>query len=125
MAVSATAEADATADVGSTGEQTITEKMPDSLTSNRAFQKGFSKGESFFQNGGMTERVAGGIMTIAVVAIVLNELFSLQIVNNSSGPFADLITQVQNVGTAALTLIVLGFLAAAAGAVLSMFRGGF
>jgi len=73
----------------------------------------------------MVEKIAGGIMTITVVAIVLNELFTLSIVNSSSGPFSDLLTQVQNVGTAALTLVVLGFLAAAATVVLQMFRGGF
>jgi len=103
--------------------------IPDSVRESSAFQAGHAAGErsvaSFRQSSGMVERVAGGIMTIAVVAIVLNQLFTLEIVNSTSGPFSDLITQVQNVGTAALTLIVLGFLAAAAGAVLTMFRGGF
>lgn len=80
---------------------------------------------STWRQTGMTEQIAGGVMAIAIVAIVLNELFSLSLVSNSSGPFAGLISQVENVGTAALTLVVLGFLAAAGGAVLTMFRGGF
>lgn len=80
---------------------------------------------SWWQRGGMTERIAGGVMAIAIVAIVLNELFTLDLVSNTSGPFSGLISSVENVGTAALTLVVLGFLAAAGGAVLTMFRGGF
>jgi hypothetical protein len=75
--------------------------------------------------GGMTERIAGGIIAVTVVAIVLNQLFTLQIVNTTSGPFSGLLTTVESVGTGALTLVVLGFLAAAGGAAIAMFRGGF
>jgi hypothetical protein len=85
----------------------------------------YQVGKNFWQSGGMTERIAGGVMAIAIVAIVLNELFTLDLVSNTSGPFSGLINSVENVGTAALTLVVLGFLAAAGGAVLTMFRGGF
>jgi len=99
------------------------------ITSAPAYQRGqnwFSAASAKFnQQGGMTERIAGGVMAIAIVAIVLNELFSLSLVNNTTGPFSGLIDSVENVGTAALTLVVLGFLAAAGGAVLTMFRGGF
>jgi len=99
------------------------------VTDHHAYKLGAKKGEqfvhSFRQSGSMTERIAGGVMAIAVVAVVLNQLFTLDIVNNTSGPFAGLIDSVTNVGGAALTLVVLGFLAAAAGAVLTMFRGGF
>lgn len=99
--------------------------VPDGIADRPAFRAGFERGERFFQGSGMVERIAGGVMTIAVVAIVLNELFTLSIVSNQSGPFSGLIDQVENVGTAALTLVVLGFLAAAATVVLRMFRGGF
>jgi len=102
------------------------------LTDSAHFQTGAQLGEqsveraaTWYQQGGMTERIAGGVMAIAIVAIVLNELFTLQLVNNTTGPFSGLIDSVENVGTAALTLVVLGFLAAAGGAVLTMFRGGF
>lgn len=88
-------------------------------------ERAFGRLATWFQRGGMTERIAGGVMAIAIVAIVLNELFSLSLVSNTSGPFSGLIDSVENVGTAALTLVVLGFLAAAGGAVLTMFRGGF
>lgn len=94
-------------------------------TGEAAFDTGSSRIASWWQQGGMTERIAGGVMAIAIVAIVLNELFTLSLVNNTTGPFSGLINSVENVGTAALTLVVLGFLAAAGGAVLTMFRGGF
>lgn len=95
------------------------------ITESAHYQVGQRAFESWWQRGGMTERIAGGVMAIAIVAIVLNELFTLDLVNNTDGPFSGLITSVENVGTAALTLVVLGFLAAAGGAVLTMFRGGF
>lgn len=95
--------------------------MQSTVTDSASFQAG----KAWFQSGGMVERIAGGVMAVAVVAVVLTELFSLSIISNATGPFAGLIDQVENVGTAALTLVVLGFLAAAGGAVLSMFRGGF
>jgi len=102
------------------------------VTKQPAFEAGKNAGQAsaklvreWFQSGGMVERIAGGVMAVAVVAVVLTELFSLSIISNATGPFSGLITQVENVGTAALTLVVLGFLAAAGGAVLSMFRGGF
>lgn len=54
--------------------------------------------------------IGKGLMTVALVVIVLNQLFTLEIINNTSGPFAGLITTVENLGTAALTLVVLGFI---------------
>ncbi|RLM53184.1 hypothetical protein DVK02_14945 [Halobellus sp. Atlit-31R] len=102
------------------------------LTQNPAYQFGYNAGmqkltpdSSVEQNGGMIERIAGGIMTVVLVAIVLNEMLTLTIVNQSTGPMSDLIDQATQVGTAALTLAVLGFLAAAATLVLNFFRGGF
>jgi len=96
-----------------------------SLSETTGYQFGQQQYHEFRQRGGMTERIAGGVMAIAIVAIVLNELFTLQIVNNTSGPFSGLMDTVESVGTGALTLVVLGFLAAAGGAAISMFRGGF
>jgi hypothetical protein len=103
-----------------------------SVTDNAAFNSGFKLGMSKLstdstveQNGGMIERIAGGIMTVVLVAIVLNQMLTLEIVNSSSGPMSGLIDQATSVGTAALTLAILGFLAAAATLVLRFFRGGF
>lgn len=100
-----------------------------SVTESAAYQTGHAKGQqwvaNFRQSGGMVERIAGGVMAVAVVAIVLNQLFSLSIVNQTSGPFSGLLDTVESVGTGAITLVVLGFLAAAGGAAISMFRGGY
>jgi hypothetical protein len=100
-----------------------------SVTESAAFQAGQRKAHrmaaNFRQGGGMVERIAGGVMAVAIVAIVLNELFTLQIVNNTSGPFSGLMDTVESVGTGAITLVVLGFLAAAGGMAISMFRSGF
>jgi len=102
-----------------------------SVTDSAAYQRGRDMGEAtvaqFDQmgGGGMTERIAGGIIAVTVVAIVLNQLFTLSIVNTTTGPFSGLLQTVESVGTGALTLVVLGFLAAAGGAAIAMFRGGF
>lgn len=79
------------------------------------------------QMGGSTvEMIGGGIITVVVVAIVLNQLFTLNIVNSTStGPFSNVLQSTENIGGAALTLVVVGFLAAGAAVTLSMFRGRF
>jgi len=72
-----------------------------------------------------TVRVIGGAMIgIAVLVVVLNEVFALNSVSNSSGPFSDVITQLQNIGGAALGLIVIGLLVAGANRVMGFFGGG-
>lgn len=54
--------------------------------------------------------IGKGLMTIALVVVVLNQLFTLDVISNTTGPFSGLITTVENLGTAALTLVVLGFI---------------
>jgi hypothetical protein len=71
------------------------------------------------------EMIGGGVITVAVVAIVLNQLFTLGIVNNTTGPFSGLIDSTENIGSSALVLVVVGFLAAGAAVTLQMFRGRF
>lgn len=78
------------------------------------------------QMGGSTvEMIGGGIITVVVVAIVLNQLFTLNIVNSTTGPFSNVLQSTEDIGGAALTLVVVGFLAAGAAVTLSMFRGRF
>ena len=72
-----------------------------------------------------TVRVIGGAMIgIAVLTVVLNEVFALNSVSESSGPFSDVITQLTNIGGAALGLIVIGLLVAGANRVMGFFGGG-
>jgi len=72
-----------------------------------------------------TVRVIGGAMIgIAVLVVVLNEVFALSSVSNSSGPFSDVIGQIETIGGAALGLIVIGLLVAGANRVMGFFGGG-
>lgn len=72
-----------------------------------------------------TVRVIGGAMIgIAVLVVVLNEVFALSSVSNSTGPFSDVIGQLETIGGAALGLIVIGLLVAGANRVMGFFGGG-
>lgn len=68
--------------------------------------------------------ILGAMIGLAVGIVVLNEVFSLNSVSNSSGPFSEVITQIENIGGAALGLIVIGLLVAAANQIMSFFGGG-
>ena len=70
-------------------------------------------------------RVIGGAMIgIAVLVVVLNEVFSLDAIANDSGPFADVITSLETTGGAALGLLVIGLLVVGANRVMGFFGGG-
>lgn len=86
---------------------------------------GAARGRMNQMGNSAVEMIGGGIITVAVIAIVLNQLFTLSIVNDTTGPFSGLIDSVENIGGSALTLVVVGFLAAGAAVTLSMFRGRF
>jgi len=69
--------------------------------------------------------IAGAMIGISVLVIVLNEVFSLNSVNNSSGPFSGVIDSLKSTGGAALGLLVVGLLVVAANSIMGMFgRGG-
>jgi hypothetical protein len=91
-----------------------------------AYRMGRALGESMTAEqafGGMVNAVVGGIFAVALGVVMLNQLFSLSIINTTTGPFATLFDTVENIGGAAITFIVLGFLAAAGGLAVRMFRG--
>jgi len=72
-----------------------------------------------------TVRVLGGSMIgIAILVVVLNEVFSLNQISNSSGPFASVIESLQTTGGAALGLLVIGLLVLGANRVMGFFGGG-
>ncbi|MDB2293726.1 hypothetical protein PM085_15825 [Halorubrum ezzemoulense] len=73
---------------------------------------------------GTVRVILGAMIGLAVGIVVLNEVFSLQSVSNSTGPFSEVITQIENIGGAALGLIVIGLLVAAANQIMSFFGGG-
>ena len=70
-------------------------------------------------------RVIGGAMIgIAVLVVVLNQVFSLDAIANNSGPFSGVITSLENTGGAALGLLVIGLLVVGANRVMGFFGGG-
>lgn len=72
-----------------------------------------------------TVRLVGGAMIgIAVLVVVLNEVFSLEQIANSSGSFTDVIDSLKTTGGAALSLLVIGLLVAGANRVMGFFGGG-
>ena len=70
-------------------------------------------------------RVIGGSMIgIAILVVVLNEVFSLDQIANSSGAFSGVIDSLKSTGGAALGLLVIGLLVVGANRVMGFFGGG-
>jgi hypothetical protein len=70
-------------------------------------------------------RVIGGAMIgIAILVVVLNEVFALDAIANSSGEFSGVIDSLQSTGGAALGLLVIGLLVLGANRVMGFFGGG-
>ena len=78
-----------------------------------------------------TVRLIGGAMIgIAVLALVLTEIFALEQFStdadgNYDGPFGSVLEALTTTGPAALGLLVIGLLVAAASRVMGFFGGGF
>jgi len=72
-----------------------------------------------------TVRIIGGAMIgIAVLVLVLTELFSIEAMNVSSGPFSGVMNSLESTGAAALGLLVIGLLVLAANQIMGFFGGG-
>jgi len=72
-----------------------------------------------------TVRILGGAMIgISVLVVVLNQVFALDSISNSTGTFSGVIDSLQNTGSAALGLLVIGLLVLAANRVMGFFGGG-
>jgi len=72
-----------------------------------------------------TVRVLGGSMIgIAILVVVLNEVFSLNQIANSTGAFSGVIDSLKSTGGAALGLLVIGLLVLGANRVMGFFGGG-
>jgi len=68
--------------------------------------------------------IGGGMIGLAVLVVVLNEVFSLSSVSASSGPFSGVISSLETTGSAALGLLVIGFLVLGANRVMGFFGSG-
>lgn len=111
------------------------EGMIESIRESPSFRYGYEKGLETFEpdpdasvmgaTRGMAEKIGGGVVSIGIITLVLNKMFSLKVFNITNGPFSGLIDQVISIGTGALSLVVLGFLAAAGSVAVGMYRSGF
>jgi len=82
------------------------------------------RARSRIKQSASAKRIGAGLMTVALVVIVLNQLFTLDIIANTSGPFSSTIDTIENIGGGALTIVVVGFLVLA-GAVAMSFMDQF
>jgi predicted DNA repair protein MutK len=67
--------------------------------------------------------VGGAVIGIAVVTLVVNEVLTVDSINNTSGPFTDVITSLETTGVAAMTLLVIGLLVVAASYIMRYMEG--
>jgi hypothetical protein len=68
--------------------------------------------------------IGGGLVMLLIVTLVLTEVYGAINITESS-PFYSVVTALEGTGTAALTLLVVGFLVVAASAIMRYFGGGF
>jgi len=70
-----------------------------------------------------TARLIGGAMvTILLIAVVLNEVF--QAVSVGSGPFSEIGNDLETTGVAAVSLLVVGLIVVAANRLMNIFGSG-
>lgn len=63
------------------------------------------------QGSGGSKRVVKVLASIAIGVVILNQIFQIDSIANSSGPFAGVIDTLETVGSAALVLLVVGLVA--------------
>jgi len=83
----------------------------------------YRRGHRMSATSGLMDRIIGGGFAFVIGIIMLNFLFGLEMVNNSSGPFASQLDTIENVIGAAIILGVLGILALAGYYARSMLGG--
>lgn len=100
------------------------DEIDEQFSGNAAYDAGKELGATMSIMGAV-RMIGGGIIGLAVIVVVLNDVLTLPSVANSSGPFGDVLTSLETTGGAALGLLVVGFLVAAASRVMGFFGGGF
>ena len=73
----------------------------------------------------MVRIIGGAMIGIAVLALVLTEVFTLDAMDVEGGPFEGVLDSLESTGAAALGLLVIGLLVGAAAQVMAFFGGGF
>lgn len=69
--------------------------------------------------------VGSAVVAIAIIVIVVNEVLTTDVVENTTGPFDPIIDRIGSTGVAAMSLLVVGLLVAAASQLMNFMRGGF
>lgn len=64
------------------------------------------------------------IVVIAITVLVVNQVLTVDIINNTSGPFTSVINDLETTGTAAMGLLVVGLLVVAGRVVMGFMGGG-
>jgi|APHM01.1.fsa_nt_gi hypothetical protein len=104
------------------------------LKSNPGFNAGVSIGNAKFDEieqrsakaniMNVVRLIGGAMIGIAVLVVVLNEVFCLDSIANGSGPFSGVTDSLESTGVAAISLLVVGLLVVAANRVMGFFGGG-
>ena len=86
-------------------------------------------GMSHAQMMGAVRFIGGATIGIAVIVLVLNEIFTLEAFEtdadgNYEGPFGSILGSLESTGAAALGLLVIGLLVLAANQVMGFFGSG-
>jgi hypothetical protein len=68
--------------------------------------------------------IGGAVILIAIVVLVVNEVLTVNAINNSSGPFSGVLDSLNTTGVAAMSLLVVGLVVAAARAIMGFMGGG-
>jgi len=75
---------------------------------------------------GAVRMIGGAMIGIAILALVLTEVFTLDAMDVEEGPFEGVMDSLESTGAAALGLLVIGLLVLAANRVMGFFgTGGF
>jgi hypothetical protein len=83
-----------------------------------------STGVSQARMMGAVRAIGGAMIGIAILAVVLSEVFTLDAIANDTGPFSSTVDSLESTGGAALGLLVIGLLVVAANQVMGFFGGG-
>lgn len=67
--------------------------------------------------------VGGAVIGIAVITLVVNEVLTVDAINNSTGPFTGVINSLETTGVAAMTLLVVGLLVVSASYIMRYMEG--
>lgn len=90
-----------------------------------ALHEGMKLRRRFDDHNGIVRAVrliGGAMVTILLVAVVLNEVFGA--VNVGSGPFSEISNDLTTTGVAAMSLLVVGLIVVAANRIMGIFGSG-